>query len=89
MDADQRCLVCGAVPTDEAHWPRTRRYGTATVRLCRKCHEAQHWAKQSVIETLIDKAPSYWKREGTYEANIEQLETWLAKRRLRNFTWLH
>ena len=85
----ERCLLCGATPTEEAHWPRTRRYGSATVRLCRSCHSAQHWAKQDVVEQLIDKAPSYWKREGTYEQNIEELETWLEKRRYKKLTWIH
>lgn len=42
-----------------------------------------------MIERLIDRAPGYWIKEGTYESNIEELQTWLAKRRYREMTWIH
>lgn len=84
-----RCLICGAVPVDAHHWPRTRRYGNATVPLCREHHTAAHWARQDIVEQLIDRAPGYWLREGTYDQNIEELETWLAKRRYREVMWIN
>ena len=85
----ESCLICGAVPTEEAHWPYTRRYGTATVPLCRVCHSAHHWARQEVIEELIRKAPGYWRREGTWEMYREPFERWMSKRRHREATWVH
>jgi len=91
MSPEERCLVCGkpGVPLDAHHWPRTRRYGTATVPLCRDCHTAAHWAKQSVIETLIARAPGYWRSVGEWEQNADEYESWCAKRRYRELTWVH
>lgn len=84
-----RCLVCSKQATDMHHWPRTRRYGTATVPLCRECHTKAHWAERRVIEALIERAPAYWEREGTYDANMPELKKWLSKRRYRELTWVH
>jgi hypothetical protein len=75
------CLLCGNTPTENAHWPLTRRYGDATVPLCRICHDAQHWAKRETIKALIRLAPGYWKREGTYELYGPAFETWMSRRR--------
>lgn len=75
------CLICGATPTDQHHWPLTRRYGQATVPLCREHHTAAHWARREVVEALIRLAPGYWRRVGEWEANAEVYETWCSRRR--------
>lgn len=81
------CLVCHKPATDNHHFPRTRRYGTSTVPLCRECHTAAHWARVDVIEALIDLAPSYWMREGTWDEHRDTFDKWLSKREYR--TWVH
>jgi hypothetical protein len=88
MVNNERCLICSAPATDWHHWPlcRQRRSQTEvallpTVPLCREHHVAAHWAKQDVIEKLIDLAPQWWKREGTWEQNREAYESWIGKRR--------
>jgi hypothetical protein len=76
-----QCLVCGKQATDMHHWPRTRRYGTAVLPLCRECHTAAHWGKAETVEALIRGAPGYWRSVGEWEQNREAYETWCAKRR--------
>jgi hypothetical protein len=73
------CLLCGKPATDDHHFPYTRRYGTATVPLCRTCHTDAHWGRHT--ERLIDLAPGYWKRVGEWEANAEAYERWCGRRR--------
>ncbi len=76
------CLLCGKEgPSEAAHWPLSRRYGIATVPLCRECHSAAHWAKQWAVEALIRLAPGYWRHEGTWELHREAYENWCSKRR--------
>ena len=77
---EEPCLVCNRRPSEDAHWPLTRRHGDATVPMCRTCHDAQHWGKHEIIEALIELAPAHWKREGTYELYGPAFETWLSKR---------
>jgi hypothetical protein len=88
MAINESCLICGRHATCYHHWPLTRRYGDATVPLCNECHTDAHWARGHVIETLIRKAPSYWRRVGEWEANIDEYENWCAKRRYRELTCL-
>lgn len=76
-----RCLVCGAVPVEYHHWPHTRRYGIATVPLCRAHHDAAHWGKAEVIESLIDLAPAYWRRTGEWDLHRDAYEQWCSRRR--------
>ena len=85
-DSQEPCLICGRTPTDEAHWPYTRRYGDATVPLCREHHTAAHWARQDVIEKLIVRAPGYWRSVGEWERNIDAYERWMSKRRYLAWT---
>lgn len=89
MDA---CLVCGSTPTDTAHWPYAIGMGRKrktigpllpTLPLCRPCHTRQHYADQDVIETLIRKAPGYWRSVGEWEQHQDGFETWVSKRRYR------
>jgi hypothetical protein len=75
-----RCLLCGAPNPDRHHFPRTRKFGGATVPLCRTCHTKAHAGHHPTIERLIAAAPVYWQSVGEWEANKEGFETWLARR---------
>ena len=79
----ERCLVCSAPSTDEHHWPKTRRYGDATVPLCRECHTKAHWADRKTIDHLIAHAPAYWRRVGEWDVHRDSFETWMERRRVR------
>jgi hypothetical protein len=83
----ERCLVCGRIPTDDAHWPIAR--GTHTqaerillpvVPLCRVCHTKQHDGNPEIIRTLMHKAPRYWREEGLWDVYGPRFEKWLDKR---------
>lgn len=86
----ERCLVCGARPVQDAHWPRAVGMGRdrrtvedlPTVPLCTRCHTAQHAGDRQVIEALTREAPRYWRRIGMWEAYREVYETWMARRAL-------
>lgn len=87
---DEPCLVCGkSGPSEECHWPRTRRYGDATLPMCHVCHIDQHWGRERVVEVLIRKAPAYWKKQGTWEIHADEYESWCSRRRYREATWVH
>jgi len=82
---DHPCIGCGRRgPSESHHFPLTRRFGTATVPLCRVCHTAAHWGR--LTERLIERAPAYWKAAGEWESNHEVFERWLAKREYRRAT---
>lgn len=40
--SDERCLVCGFLPTDKAHIKSKATGGTETIPLCRTHHRLQH-----------------------------------------------
>jgi hypothetical protein len=76
------CLICFSyVPLHRHHWPRTRRYGSATVPLCPVCHTKAHAADPQTIQALIERAPDYWRAQGTWEANRADYERFLDRRR--------
>ena len=76
------CIVCHRPgPSEEAHWPLSRRYGTATVPLCHECHSALHWGKAAIVELVIARAPGYWRAVGEWAANADVYEAWCGKRR--------
>jgi hypothetical protein len=75
---DEPCLICGATPTDQHHFPRTRRYGSATIPLCRVHHTDAHWGR--LTDRLLDLAPAYWRRVGEWAANIDEYEAFCSKR---------
>ena len=78
---DAPCLVCHhSALSEECHWPRTRRYGAATVPMCVYCHTAQHSGNRYVIDTLIARAPEYWRSQGTWDLHEDEYETWMARR---------
>jgi hypothetical protein len=79
---NEPCLICGG-PAEPHHFPHTRRYGDATVPLCRPCHIAAHWAKPAVIARLIARAPAYWQSIGEWDMHRDSFETWLARREYR------
>lgn len=82
---DHPCLLCKPgqqeTPSEEAHWPLSRRYGTATIPMCRKHHDALHWGRVETVERVIDRAPGYWRAVGEWEANADCYEAWCGKRR--------
>lgn len=78
---DEPCICCGLPFTDYHHWPRTRKFGTAVVPMCRRCHTAAHWGRKDTIDTIICKAPGYWRRVGEWETNADVFECWLSKRK--------
>ena len=51
--------------------------------MCRVCHANQHAGKRWVIDWLIERAPGYWMRTGTWGQNQEPFERWLAKRKYK------
>ena len=86
------CLVCGREgKLDWHHFPHAVGMGRnrkqlkdmGTVPLCRPCHSSSHWGTPAVIETLIARAPDYWRSVGEWELHCDEYETWLAKRRYR------
>jgi hypothetical protein len=82
---DAPCLLCKpgeqTTPSETAHWPLSRRYGSAVIPMCRKHHDALHWGRREIVEAVIDRAPGYWRSVGEWEQNIEVYENWCSKRR--------
>lgn len=78
---EEPCLVCNRSPTDSAHWPRTKRWGNATIRLCRVCHTMQHAGDRDIMALLIERSPAYWVRTGQWDDVQEEWDAWLSKRR--------
>lgn len=76
-----KCLLCGNTPVEYHHFPLTRRFGIATVPLCRECHDKAHWGKPETVERLIKLAPGYWRSIGEWELHREAYETWVSRRR--------
>lgn len=81
---DEPCLVCNRSPSEEAHWPRTRRYGDATIPMCWIHHAMQHAGDRNVMALLIERAPAYWVRTGQWDDVREEWDTWVSKRRVRS-----
>ena len=75
---DAPCLICGGEPTDTHHWPKTRRYGDTTVPLCRVCHTECHMGFHT--ETLIAKAPEWWRATGQWETARPLFEVYMGRR---------
>jgi hypothetical protein len=64
-DSPSICCVCGATPTENAHWPITEKMGGEfTIPLCRKCHHEYH---TSGDVTFYSK---YKRRLGGYLAKL-------------------
>lgn len=42
-----------------------------------------------MVETLIRKAPGYWKRMGEWDANVDEYESWCSRRKYRELTWVN
>lgn len=74
----ERCLVCGQIPVDHHHFPRTRRYGQATIPLCRRCHTVAHTGR--LTGELVELAPEYWRSVGQWDEVCEEFDTWMARR---------
>lgn len=72
------CLICGATPTDAHHFPRTRRYGTATIPLCRVHHSIAHTGR--LTEQLIPLAQDYWQLNGMWPEVADEFEGWMERR---------
>ena len=60
------CCICGGLPSEQAHWPITKKMGGEfTIPLCRECHDEYH---QHGDVTFYD----HYKRK---------IGEWLAKQR--------
>lgn len=83
------CLCeCGRQATDDAHFPkhtgagRKRREddGLPRIPLCHQCHMALHVADRETTETVIAKAPDWWKSRGEWETAEPFFEVYMGRR---------
>jgi hypothetical protein len=84
----QGCLVCGNRRVDLHHFPKTKAAGgTSTVPLCRVHHDAAHWGDERVTQTCIDKAPEWWRQQGTWEEARVAYWKYLDRRAYRDIVY--
>jgi hypothetical protein len=84
------CLVCGShFQVEAAHWPfavgmgrsRKKHPELPTLPLCVRCHEfGQHMGSKRIIQTIIARAPAYWRSVGEWENARPYYERWLGLR---------
>lgn len=85
----KECLVCGSRQyVEDAHFPydigmgrRRKRVSLPTVPLCIFCHRLEHLNDPEIIDTLIRRAPDYWRSRDEWGFSRPYLERYRARRK--------